>query len=234
MLTIHGRTREEKGHKVGSCDWEMIKRIRKHFEGRVPIFANGGIETFDDVQKCLDATECEGVMVSEAILENPTLFANNRNIDTPNSSEKLTQLDITEEYLAFCRKYPEMYHFKMVRSHIMKMMHRYFCKHTELRDRCARVHSIDELEEICKECRLVMEEDSKYTYSWYQRHRNCPYLHTGSSGLASSEAINKSMANNMLQHSIDASKEKLWENLDEGDNQCGGVFGALGMFGDDE
>jgi tRNA-dihydrouridine synthase 1 len=64
MLTIHGRTREEKGCMVGAVDWDMIRRLKEHFKGRVPIIANGGIETWDDVQRCLDVTKCDGVMSS--------------------------------------------------------------------------------------------------------------------------------------------------------------------------
>jgi tRNA-dihydrouridine synthase 1 len=64
MLTIHGRTREEKGHLVADCDWEMIRRIKEHFRGRVPVIANGGIETFEDVHRCLEYTGADGVMSS--------------------------------------------------------------------------------------------------------------------------------------------------------------------------
>jgi tRNA-dihydrouridine synthase 1 len=74
LLTIHGRTREEKGHLVAEADWETLKKLKMHFEGRVPIIANGGIENMDDIERCLAYTGCDGVMTSEAILENPSLF----------------------------------------------------------------------------------------------------------------------------------------------------------------
>lgn len=86
LLTIHGRTREEKGHKVADVDWAMIARLREHFRGRVPIIANGGIEVYEDIARCLNATGCEGVMSSEAILENAVLF--------DPSATSVTQLDI--------------------------------------------------------------------------------------------------------------------------------------------
>jgi tRNA-dihydrouridine synthase 1 len=78
VLTIHGRTRDEKGQLVRDCDWDMIRRIKKHFSERaipVPIIANGGIESLDDVLSCLSVTGVDGVMSSEGILENPALFA---------------------------------------------------------------------------------------------------------------------------------------------------------------
>lgn len=78
MLTVHGRTRDEKGHLVRAADWEMIRRVKEHFQRRavpVPIVANGGVERCADVDRCLRATRCDGVMSSEAVLENPALFA---------------------------------------------------------------------------------------------------------------------------------------------------------------
>ena len=64
MLTIHGRTREEKGHAIGAADWDMLRRIKQHFLGRVPIVANGGIGNMDDVYRCLEYTGVDAVMSS--------------------------------------------------------------------------------------------------------------------------------------------------------------------------
>jgi tRNA-dihydrouridine synthase 1 len=90
LLTIHGRTREEKGQWVREADWGMIARIKKHFAGRVPIIANGGIESLDDVHRCIQHTGADGVMSSEAILENPSLY-----YECLSSPVQLTQLDLT-------------------------------------------------------------------------------------------------------------------------------------------
>ena len=89
LLTVHGRTRDEKQQDCGSADWDVLKKICQHFKGRCPIFANGNIEKFSDIQACMEYTGASGVMTSEAILENPAFFANNPN---------LTQLDITSKY----------------------------------------------------------------------------------------------------------------------------------------
>lgn len=64
MLTIHGRTRDAKGHNTGPVNWDMIRRLKAHFKDRVPIIANGGIGTMDDFYSCLGVTGADGVMTS--------------------------------------------------------------------------------------------------------------------------------------------------------------------------
>ena len=122
LLTVHGRTREEKGQLVREVDWQTIARIKKHFANRpvpIPVIANGGIESLEDVPRCIQATGADGVMSSEAILENPALYTASKD----SQGQHRTQLELTEEYLHFCEKYP-IHHMKCVRSHCLKMLHR--------------------------------------------------------------------------------------------------------------
>ena len=73
VLTVHGRTKEEKGSKIGHANWEWIRRIKEELD--IPVIANGSIGKFEDVHECLEATGCDAVMSSEGVLENPMLFA---------------------------------------------------------------------------------------------------------------------------------------------------------------
>ncbi len=94
LLTVHGRTREEKGQLVREPDWQTIARIKQHFANRavpVPIIANGGIECLEDIERCIAVTGADGVMSSEGILENPALFCGS--VDS--LGEHLTQLQLT-------------------------------------------------------------------------------------------------------------------------------------------
>ena len=173
LLTVHGRTREEKGQLVGEVDWTTIARIKQHFANRpvpIPIIANGGIECLQDVYKCLEITGADGVMSSEGILENPALYMESLNAQ----GELQTQLMQTEEYLNNCLKYP-VHHMKCVRSHVMKMLHRYTTVHVELRDMIGLSHTFDDYFNVCNRVRALMEDsgrvDKDYTCSWYRRYR---------------------------------------------------------------
>lgn len=60
LLTVHGRTKEQNKERVGECDWKIIKKIKEYVA--VPVVANGGIFSYEDVKKCLNEAEVDGVM----------------------------------------------------------------------------------------------------------------------------------------------------------------------------
>ena len=59
---------------MGSCDWAAIRTLRNHLH--IPVFANGGVACKEDAERCMKETGVNGVMVGEALLENPALFTN--------------------------------------------------------------------------------------------------------------------------------------------------------------
>ena len=176
ILTVHGRTRKNLGDKIGDANWDAIRQIKEAVD--IPVFANGSIEVFDDVQACIDATGVDGVMVSEAILERPDFFAN-----IPYSVKNQDRL--TEEYLDICKDYPPL-RMKPVRNHVFKFLHTTLSSRPELRPELGKSKTIDDVRAVFErvkelhaeheyECTLDPEECPEIhatTTLWYRRHRN--------------------------------------------------------------
>jgi tRNA-dihydrouridine synthase 1 len=75
IITIHGRTREMKGHKTGLADWKVIKWLREQIPKEVVMFANGNILKREDIDHCLEQTGVDGVMSAEGNLYDPAIFS---------------------------------------------------------------------------------------------------------------------------------------------------------------
>lgn len=75
VITVHGRQREQKGHKTGLADWSMLRYLRENLPSDTVIFANGNILQHEDIQKCLQETGADGVMSAEGNLYDPAIFA---------------------------------------------------------------------------------------------------------------------------------------------------------------
>ena len=74
IITLHGRTREQKGHQTGLADWSYIRYLRDNLPPETVIFANGNILNGGDLERCIEATGVDGVMSAEGNLSDPSLF----------------------------------------------------------------------------------------------------------------------------------------------------------------
>lgn len=75
VITVHGRQRDQKGHKTGLADWSALRYLRGNLPPDTVIFANGNILQHGDIEKCLEETGADGVMSAEGNLHDPTIFA---------------------------------------------------------------------------------------------------------------------------------------------------------------
>jgi hypothetical protein len=133
LLAVHGRTRDNKGLYCTPADWDSIRIVKyaPHVSCRVvrmlcrrthvmaandrealaiPVIANGNIAQFEDIEPCLEATRCEGVMAAWAALNNPALF----------SGQVPDKVALAIEYLDMCEAYPTQP--KSIRAHLCKLL----------------------------------------------------------------------------------------------------------------
>ncbi|KAJ2386345.1 tRNA dihydrouridine synthase [Coemansia sp. RSA 2611] len=148
IITVHGRLREQRGHKTGLADWAKIKAVREAV--KVPVFANGNILYYEDVQRCIDETGVDGVMSAESNLYNPALF----------SGEALPSWQLAEEYLEICKQTPTKLTY--IRGHLFKLFRYSLPVHTDLRQQMAKAENLDDFCQVVAALKSrLLEDDAK-------------------------------------------------------------------------
>jgi len=142
MLTVHGRTREQKGPLTGLASWEHIKAVKDAV--KVPVIANGNIQSLQDVKNCIEQAGVQGVMSAEGHLTNPAIFAGK---NPPVWEMCLEYLDLVDIYPC-----PLSY----TRGHLFKMCHHLLQIQTnfDIRERIGKSHSFEEF----RDCVLLLKE----------------------------------------------------------------------------
>ena len=69
-LTIHGRTREDK--YLGEAEYETIRRVKQNI--RIPVIANGDIDSVKKAQMVMDFTAADAIMVGRIAQQRPWIF----------------------------------------------------------------------------------------------------------------------------------------------------------------
>ncbi|CAM9963401.1 unnamed protein product [Ectocarpus sp. 6 AP-2014] len=172
IITVHGRTKEQKSKATAGCNWDAIRRIKEALP--VPVFSNGAISSLEDVERCLRETGCDGVMSSEGVLERPGLFSDNVSTVT---GLKMSQDDIVLEYIDLAKQSPPHSRGRTsvpcLRGHMFKCLFTAVAVRTDLRARLTKARTLEEMEELAlavREARLADPESFDEEKTWYRRH----------------------------------------------------------------
>lgn len=185
VLTVHGRTREQKGHNTGMADWDVIAYLRTHLPREIVVFANGNVLWQEDVARCIAATGVDGVMSAEGNLHNPAVFQT-----SSDWNKRFPRVDVVaREYLGIIREHV-LPHLDLVesvgkktkrqmeialmdpsltpiKSHLFKLWHVLLPRHTRIRDLLARSAPrigedvLAQFEAVLKEVEKVVADELK-------------------------------------------------------------------------
>lgn len=150
LLTIHGRTRDQRGPNTGLADWQIIKKVKEAL--RVPVVANGNIQCLQHAIDCMEQTGVDGIMTAEGNLYNPALFSG---ISPP-------AWKMATEYIEIARnlKRPAL---SCIRGHVFKILHHVFQQeeHRDMRDMLAQANDFDEIGRVAEEAKKRLENLDK-------------------------------------------------------------------------
>lgn len=181
MLTVHGRTRDQKGTETGLADWTKIKAVVEAVS--VPVVANGNILSLADVDACIAETGAACVMSAEGHLYNPHIFA---------SSVYPRVVDMVDEYLALLVEHPTS--VSWIRGHLFKLYRACFshAKYVPFQAKIGMAKTETELRSISLELNGMLREDEAQNAERTNGHWLCiPYVRHKKSGAAKEEIEEK-------------------------------------------
>lgn len=71
MIALHARTREQMFS--GSVDLDAIAHLKQTLS--IPVLGNGDLSTNSEIERMLNYTKCDGVLIGRAAIKNPWIFA---------------------------------------------------------------------------------------------------------------------------------------------------------------
>ncbi|XP_060520134.1 tRNA-dihydrouridine(16/17) synthase [NAD(P)(+)]-like [Cylas formicarius] len=166
MLTVHGRTREQRGPLTGLADWSYVKAVKDAV--KIPVISNGNIQNMQDLIRCMEETGAQGVMIAEGNLYNPALFTGQ---NPPAWVPALEYLDLVDRYPC-----PLSY----TRGHLFKLFHHILsipCNNY-LRIELGAANTMKQFREIVKKIQGLYEQYHNGVKLWEKT------THSGTSNLA--------------------------------------------------
>lgn len=95
LLAVHARLPKEKFCRKPK--WAWVKKAKENV--KIPVFANGGIFSVDDAEKCIDISGADGLMIGRGAAVSPWIFKEiNNHFFAEGEKQKIDRMEIFERF----------------------------------------------------------------------------------------------------------------------------------------
>jgi tRNA-dihydrouridine synthase B len=141
FIAVHGRTRA--GKFKAPVDYDAIKEIKENV--KIPVIANGDIDSYEKVKWVLEHTGCDGVMIGRGAIGAPWIFYQIKNASK--------EIDLKVKYDIIMEHYDKMIEFYSHKGAIMfrKHAHTYskgYKGASKLREKLNHISDVNEFRDI--------------------------------------------------------------------------------------
>ena len=111
LIAMHARTKIQQ--YGGQADWDEIARLRQALD--VPVIGNGDVRSVDDIDRMINYTGCDAVMIGRAARGNPWIFSRRSKEDISPSELCITVRCHVDGMVAY---YGERLGLRLFRKHL--------------------------------------------------------------------------------------------------------------------
>lgn len=143
MLTVHGRT--VKQLYSGETNYEEIAKIKSNL--KIPVLANGNIDSYEKAKWVLEYTKCDGVMIGRGAVGHPWIFKEIKEQKSITNEEKK---EVIIEHLNAMYEWYGEFGIILFRKHL----HTYskgYAGASEFRDKVNKIENYEEMLKLVKE-----------------------------------------------------------------------------------